>query len=111
MKSPRMSLTLGFVESRSRSRFNFEFFSHLPQYKLSSAISQLWNKIGSCDKYVCSSDINVQHLGMSSRLNDLMNCKRHFNVDIMNLYISALDRARKLKFSHYVHLPSINKMF
>ena len=24
-------------------------FSHLPQYKLSSAISQLWNKIESCD--------------------------------------------------------------
>ena len=27
------------------------------------------------------------------------------------LYISAMDQARKLKFSSYVHLPSINKMF
>ena len=29
----------------------------------------------------------------------------------MMLYISAMDHARKLKFSSYVHLPSINKMF
>ena len=34
-----------------------------------------------------------------------------FNVDIMMLYISAMDHTRKLKFSTYVHLPSINKMF
>ena len=27
------------------------------------------------------------------------------------LYISAVDNARKLKFSSYVHLPSTNKMF
>ena len=27
------------------------------------------------------------------------------------LYISAMDHARMLKFSSYVHLPSINKMF
>ena len=33
-----------------------------------------------------------------------------FYIDIMKLYISALDHARKLKFSHYVHLPSTNKM-
>ena len=31
--------------------------------------------------------------------------------DIMMLYISAMDLARKLKFSSYVHLPSINEMF
>ena len=29
----------------------------------------------------------------------------------MKLYISAMDHARKLKFSSYVYLPSINKMF
>ena len=29
----------------------------------------------------------------------------------MMLYISVRDHARKLKFSSYVHLPSINKMF
>ena len=29
----------------------------------------------------------------------------------MILYISAMDHARKLKLSSYVHLPSINKMF
>ena len=34
-----------------------------------------------------------------------------FSVDIMMLYISVSDHARKLKFSSYAHLPSINKMF
>ena len=29
----------------------------------------------------------------------------------MMLDISVMDHARKLKFSSYVHLPSINKMF
>ena len=29
-----------------------KFFLHLPQYKLSSPISQLWHTLGSCDKYV-----------------------------------------------------------
>ena len=29
----------------------------------------------------------------------------------MMLYISAIDLARKIKVSSYVHLPSINKMF
>ena len=29
----------------------------------------------------------------------------------MMLYISAMDHARNLKFSSYVHLPSVNKMF
>ena len=48
---------------------------------------------------------------MSSCLNDLLNCQRHFNVNIMMLYISGMDHARKLKFSSYVHLPSTNKMF
>ena len=28
----------------------------------------------------------------------------------MMLYIAAMDHARKLKFSSYVHLPPINKM-
>ena len=48
---------------------------------------------------------------ISSRLIDFPNCSRRFNVDIMMLYISATDHARKLKFCSYVHLPSINKMF
>ena len=34
-----------------------------------------------------------------------------FNVDIMMLCISAMDQARKLKFSRYVHLQSMNKIF
>ena len=33
-------------------RVTLKFFLHLPQYKLSSPISQLWNKLGSCDE-VC----------------------------------------------------------
>ena len=28
---------------------DFEIFLHLPQYKLSRPISQLWRKLGSCD--------------------------------------------------------------
>ena len=36
---------------------------------------------------------------------------RGLNVDIMMLYISVRDHARKLKFSSYVHLPPINNMF
>ena len=44
-------------------------------------------------------------------MNDLTTSQRRFNVHIMMLYISARDYARKLKFSSYVDLPSINKMF
>ena len=32
-------------------------------------------------------------------MNDLMNCKRYFDVDSMKLYISTLDQTMKLKFS------------
>ena len=32
-------------------------------------------------------------------------------VDIMMLYISAMDHAMKLKFSSYVYLPSTNETF
>ena len=39
-----------------------------------------------------------------SCLNDLKNYERHFNVDIMMLYISAMDHVRKLKFSSYVSI-------
>ena len=49
-KIVRMSSTLGIVWSRSRSRSDFEIFAHLPQYKLSRPISQLWHKLGSCNK-------------------------------------------------------------
>ena len=38
------------------------------------------------------------------------NCYRRFNVDILMLYFSAVDHARKSNFSSYVHLPSINKI-
>ena len=40
MKIPRMSSTLAIVGSRSKSWLDFKFFPHLPQYKLSSAISR-----------------------------------------------------------------------
>ena len=53
---------------------------------------------------------NMQDLLILSCLNDLTNCYRQFNVDIIMRYISAMDQARKLKFSSYVQLPSINKM-
>ena len=54
---------------------------------------------------------NIQDLLISSCLNDLTNCYRHFNVDIMMFYISAMDHARELKVNIYAQLPSINKMF
>ena len=48
---------------------------------------------------------------MLSRLNDLMNCQRRFNADIMKLYISAVGHAMKSKFSRRVHLSSVNQIF
>ena len=41
----------------------------------------------------------------------LQTVKRRFNVDIMMLYIAAMDHARKIIFSSYIYLPAINKMF
>ena len=61
-------------------------------------------------KHVGSSDISVQFFLISSHLNDLMNCYRHFNFNIIKLYISALDEARKLKFRYCANLPFINKI-
>ena len=92
-----MSSTFGIVRSRSRLQCDF---LHLPQYKLSSPLSQR-----SCG--VCYSDNNIKDLLISSRPNDFTNCKRRFNVDI---YISAMDHARKSKLRSSVHLPSINKL-
>ena len=40
-----------------------------------------------------------------------MNCKRRFNADIIKLYILAVGHTMKLKFSSYVHLPSMNQIF
>ena len=40
----------------------------------------------------------------------ILRTARGFNVDIMMLYISARNNARKLKFTSYVHLPSTNKI-
>ena len=42
---------------------------------------------------------------------DLIYCYKPFNADSRKLYISAPNHARKLKFSCYVHMPSMNKMF
>ena len=53
----------------------------------------------------------MEDLLISSRLNDITNCERGFNVAILMNYILAMDHARKLKFSSDVHLPFINKMF
>ena len=49
MKIVNKISTLGVVPSRSRSQRDFEIFLHLPEYKLSSPISQLWHMLGSCD--------------------------------------------------------------
>ena len=40
---------IGHCAIKSRSRRDFEIFLHLPQYKLSRPISQLWHMLGSCD--------------------------------------------------------------
>ena len=54
----------------------------------------------------------MQYLLILSRLNDSQTARDVFNVDnIMMLCISAMDHTSKLKFSSYVHLPSINKVF
>ena len=45
-KTAQKSSTSGIVQSRSRSQRDFEIFLHLPQYKLSSPISQLWHILG-----------------------------------------------------------------
>ena len=37
------------VYENSSDEFDIEIFLHLPQYKLSSPISQLWHMLGSCD--------------------------------------------------------------
>ena len=49
MEIARMSSILGIVRSSSSSQCDFAIFLHLPQYKLSSPISQLWHMLGSCD--------------------------------------------------------------
>ena len=61
-------------------------------------------------KHVGSSDISAQYFLILSRLNNLMNCYTRFNFDIIKLYISALDDARKLKFRYCANLPFISKM-
>ena len=40
---------IGHCPIKVRSQRDFEMFLHLPQYKLSSPISQLWHMLGSCD--------------------------------------------------------------
>ena len=48
--------------SRSRSQMDFEIFLHLPQYKLSGPITQLWCKLESLYiQYVGSSDKNTKY--------------------------------------------------
>ena len=47
MKISWISSTWGFVGSRLRSRHVLEIFLHLPQYKPSSPIYQLWHIVGS----------------------------------------------------------------
>ena len=37
----------GIVRSRSKSRWDFEIFLHLPQYTQSGPITQLWYKLES----------------------------------------------------------------
>ena len=39
----------------------------------------------------------------------ILQTARDVSVLILMLYISAIDHARKLKFSSYVHLPSIKQ--
>ena len=46
MKIARTSSILSFIGSRSRSLQAFKNFPHLPQYKLSGPIVQLWYKLG-----------------------------------------------------------------
>ena len=46
-----------------RIKVKVKTFPHLPQYKLSGPITQLWYTLGSLYiKHVCSSDSNIQNL-------------------------------------------------
>ena len=61
-------------------------------------------------------NITIQVLLMLSCLIDLTNCYRCVLMLIIycSIYCSlsiAMDNDRKLKFSSYVHLPSLSKMF
>ena len=108
MKVARTSSTLGIVRSRSRSWRDFKISPFTTVQTVKSYISALAyvRKLG------LSMSVNqTKRFLISSRMNNLTNCKRRFNADIMTLYFSAMDQARKLKFSSYVHLPSINKIF
>ena len=40
---------IGHCPIKVEPQHDFEIFLHLPQYKLSSPISQLWHRLGSCD--------------------------------------------------------------
>ena len=43
----------------------FKSFLHLPQYKLSGPITQLWYKLGSlCSACICSSDTNTKFMNI-----------------------------------------------
>ena len=87
--------------------------SHVSVYMITNSKnnSSVQMKLGHIVVYENSSDEFDIDLIISSLLNDLTNCKRCFNVDIVNLYISAMNHAKKLKFCSYIHLPYINKMF
>ena len=78
MKISWMCSTLGIVRSRSRSGHDFEFFLHLPQYKLSSPISQLWHMVAGLIKYGCLSDtikfMNIVTLELSYELLEMFHC-------------------------------------
>ena len=62
MKITGTSSIIGIVGPRSRSLWDFEVFLHLPQYKLSLPMAQLWYKLEANIKHVCLSGNNKQNL-------------------------------------------------
>ena len=62
MKIPQMSSTLGIVGSRSRSWLDFEFFPIYHNTNCQLLYLSFETRKEVMIKYVCSSDIIVQHL-------------------------------------------------
>ena len=62
-------------------------------------------------QHLCSSSIYKPNISVSSLTDDSVQSRRGVQFLAWALYISALEHARTLKFSCYVLLVSINKIY
>ena len=102
-EKPRNNSILCIVEWRSRSRWNFEIFLHLPQYKLSGPITQLVQ----VRKLILSMYVYLMIIYEIYDYCYAWMIFRFLKSLKLKVYISALDQV-KVKFHDNVHLTSIN---